>query len=104
MLDSMSSANGVKTVNIRVSRDGHSPAEIKVKKGKSINLAFFREDNHDCGDEVVFPSLLSGEACRSEKQRLFRSPLVKQECCPSSVIGHVQRDAHGCRPGGIEPH
>ena len=46
-----------KTVKVRVTKNGFSPATINVEKGHLLNLVFYRADNEGCGTEVVFPSL-----------------------------------------------
>jgi len=42
---------------ITVSKNGYEPSEIKVEKGKSVKLAFYRADADNCGGEVVFSKL-----------------------------------------------
>lgn len=37
-----------------VSRKGFDPKEITLKKGEAIKLAFYRIDEENCADEVVF--------------------------------------------------
>ncbi|HSK70934.1 MAG TPA: cupredoxin domain-containing protein [Pyrinomonadaceae bacterium] len=44
-------------VKITVSKRGYEPKSIEVKKGKPVKLAFFREDEENCGEELVFPKL-----------------------------------------------
>lgn len=44
-------------IKITVSNNGFEPSEIKVEKGKSAKLAFYRADANNCGGEVVFPKL-----------------------------------------------
>ena len=34
----------------------YEPKSVAVKKGQTVKLAFFRTDEKNCGDEVVFPS------------------------------------------------
>lgn len=44
-------------VKITVSQNGYEPSEIKVTKGQTTKLAFYRADAKNCGGEVIFPSL-----------------------------------------------
>ncbi len=44
-------------VRIEVSSAGFVPAEISVKKGQQVKIAFFRKDANNCASEVVFPKL-----------------------------------------------
>jgi hypothetical protein len=44
-------------VKIVVSRDGFTPEEITLVKGKPLKLAFIRTDAENCGGEVVFKDL-----------------------------------------------
>ena len=45
------------SIKIEVKDEGYSPATISIQKGKPIKLIFLREDDKNCGDEVVFPML-----------------------------------------------
>jgi len=45
------------TIKVTVSGAGFEPEQIKVKKGESVKLAFYRADEKNCASEVVFPSL-----------------------------------------------
>ncbi len=45
------------TIKVTVSNAGFEPEQIKVKKGESVKLAFYRADEKNCASEVVFPSL-----------------------------------------------
>jgi plastocyanin domain-containing protein len=47
----------VEPVKVTVSKRGYEPKSIEVKKGKPVKLAFFREDEENCGEELVFPKL-----------------------------------------------
>lgn len=42
---------------VNVTGPGFEPARIEVKKGKKVQLAFFRADGRNCADKVVFPDL-----------------------------------------------
>lgn len=44
-------------VKITVTKNGYEPSEIKVTKGQTTKLAFYRADAKSCGGEVIFPSL-----------------------------------------------
>lgn len=44
-------------VKVTVSKRGYEPKSIEVKKGQPVKLAFFREDEENCGEEIVFPKL-----------------------------------------------
>ena len=44
-------------IKIMVSGAGFEPAQIKVKKGQMVKLAFYRVDAKNCAGEVVFPDL-----------------------------------------------
>lgn len=44
-------------IKVTVSSDGYEPKFVEVKKGKPVKLAFFRKDEENCGEEVVFPKL-----------------------------------------------
>lgn len=45
------------TVRIEVAANGYTPKTIGVKKGQPVKLEFFRKDEDNCGEELVFPSL-----------------------------------------------
>ena len=45
------------TAKITISKRGYEPKEIAVKKGQPVKLEFFREDEENCGEELVFPKL-----------------------------------------------
>jgi plastocyanin domain-containing protein len=49
--------NPSEPIKVTVSTDGYEPKSIAVKKGQPVKLAFFRKDEENCGDEVVFPKL-----------------------------------------------
>ena len=51
-----SAAEPVETIRVTVSTS-YEPKSIAVKKGKPVKLAFYRPDDENCGDEVVFPKL-----------------------------------------------
>lgn len=42
---------------IVVSKDGFTPEEVTFQKGQPLKLAFFRVDEENCADEVVFKEL-----------------------------------------------
>lgn len=44
-------------IKVTVSGSGFEPAQINVKKGQPIKLAFYRTDAQNCAGEVVFPDL-----------------------------------------------
>ena len=44
-------------IKVTVSGAGFEPEQIKVRKGESVQLAFYRADEKNCASEVVFPSL-----------------------------------------------
>lgn len=46
-----------KTVRVKISEQGYSPATISVKKGQKIRLLLTRTDAQNCGGEIVFSSL-----------------------------------------------
>ncbi len=45
------------TIKVTVSKRGYEPKSIAVEKGKPVKLAFFREDEENCGGELVFSKL-----------------------------------------------
>lgn len=45
------------SAKITISKRGYEPKEIAVKKGQPVRLEFFREDEENCGEELVFPKL-----------------------------------------------
>jgi plastocyanin domain-containing protein len=47
-------ANPNEPIKITVSTN-YEPKSVTVKKGQPVKLAFFRPDDKNCGDEVVFP-------------------------------------------------
>jgi plastocyanin len=47
-------ANPNEPIKITVSTN-YEPKSVTVKKGQPVKLAFFRQDDKNCGDEVVFP-------------------------------------------------
>ena len=49
--------SGNEPIKVTVSKRGYDPKSIEVKKGKLIKLAFFREDEENCGNELIFPKL-----------------------------------------------
>ena len=44
-------------IKVTVSKNGYEPSEIKLEKGKSAKIAFYRSDAENCGGEVVFSKL-----------------------------------------------
>lgn len=48
--------NSNEPVKITVSTN-YEPKSVTVKKGQPVKLAFFRQDEDNCGDEVIFPKL-----------------------------------------------
>lgn len=46
----------VETIKVSVSTR-YEPKSIEVKKGQPLRLAFYRQDDKNCGGEVVFPKL-----------------------------------------------
>jgi plastocyanin domain-containing protein len=49
-------ANASEPIKITVATN-FEPKSVEVKKGQPVTLAFFRKDEKNCGDEVVFPKL-----------------------------------------------
>lgn len=49
-------ANPNEPIKITVSGN-YEPKSVEVKKGQPVKLAFFRKDENNCGDELVFPKL-----------------------------------------------
>jgi len=45
------------TARIMVTKEGFSPATVRLKAGTPAKLTFFRTSNETCATEVVFPSL-----------------------------------------------
>lgn len=46
-------AGGVQTVRVTV-KDGYSPANLEVVKGKPVRIEFFRDETNPCSETVVF--------------------------------------------------
>lgn len=44
-------------LKITVTKDGFTPEEITFKKGMPLKLAFFRADEENCADQIVFKEL-----------------------------------------------
>ncbi|MCB9647090.1 MAG: cupredoxin domain-containing protein [Deltaproteobacteria bacterium] len=42
-------------VEIKVSKDGYTPAEVRAEAGRPLTLVFTRVDANNCGEKVVFP-------------------------------------------------
>lgn len=47
----------IKTVRINISQRGYAPAFVRVKRGQTVRLVFYRADHNNCGEELVFPAL-----------------------------------------------
>jgi plastocyanin domain-containing protein len=47
----------IKTVRINISQQGYAPASVSVRKGQTVRLVFYRSDENNCGDELIFPAL-----------------------------------------------
>lgn len=47
----------IKTVRINISQQGYAPAFVRVQKGQTVRLIFYRADHNNCGEELVFPVL-----------------------------------------------
>ena len=47
----------IKTVRINISQQGYAPAYVRVKRGQTVRLVFYRADQNNCGEELVFPAL-----------------------------------------------
>ena len=54
-------ADGVRTVAIKVSGGEYQPASFNVKKGESVRLQFTRDEKATCGDVLVIPALKINE-------------------------------------------
>ncbi|HLM01296.1 MAG TPA: cupredoxin domain-containing protein [Pyrinomonadaceae bacterium] len=50
-------AQKIKTVRVNISQQGYAPASIRLRKGQTVRLVFYRADANNCGDELVFPAL-----------------------------------------------
>lgn len=62
------------TVRIRVTQHGYDPARLQIPANVSVNLAFTRESNPNCGSAVVFPSLGIRRDLRLGETVLVRLP------------------------------
>lgn len=49
-------ANG-RSIEVLIAGAGYTPDRIEAAPGEALDLVFFREDNRNCGGEVVFPDL-----------------------------------------------
>jgi plastocyanin domain-containing protein len=47
----------IKTVRINISQQGYAPAFVRVQKGQTVRLIFYRADHNNCGEELIFPAL-----------------------------------------------
>lgn len=47
----------IKTVRINISQQGYAPAYVRVRRGQTVRLVFYRADHNNCGEELVFPAL-----------------------------------------------
>jgi plastocyanin domain-containing protein len=47
----------IRTVKIKVDKNGFSPSSIEVEAGHKLNLVFNRTDKNNCGGTVIFPKL-----------------------------------------------
>ncbi|MCC3158415.1 cupredoxin domain-containing protein [Hymenobacter sp. 15J16-1T3B] len=53
-VSAVSAAGGVQEVAVTV-KGGYSPAVIEVQHGRPVQLSFYRDEDADCSEEVVFP-------------------------------------------------
>ncbi len=52
-----SAASAAEPIKLTVSKRGYEPKSFEVKKGQPVKLAVFREDEENCGEEIVFSKL-----------------------------------------------
>jgi plastocyanin domain-containing protein len=52
-----SAAITAEPIKLTISKRGYEPKSIEVKRGQPVKLAIFREDEENCGEEIVFPKL-----------------------------------------------
>jgi hypothetical protein len=87
------SSSEVQEVEITV--DGaYDPAVVHVQKGKSVRMKFYREDNSECTNEVVFKSLNIRKALPTKKTTVVeftpkRSGEIEFVCGEDMVRGKV---------------
>lgn len=43
------------TITVKVSSNGYTPEEIRLRKGQKTRLVFIRTDTQNCGDEIFIP-------------------------------------------------
>ncbi|GAB3832569.1 cupredoxin domain-containing protein [Hymenobacter jeollabukensis] len=53
-VSAVATAGGVQEVAVTV-KGGYSPAVIEVQHGRPVQLSFYRDEDADCSEEVVFP-------------------------------------------------
>jgi len=53
----VATASAPRMINVSVSGDGFSPAEVRIAKDQPTTLVFTRTSDATCAKEVVFPEL-----------------------------------------------
>jgi hypothetical protein len=49
--------NGVQKINIKIKGEGYEPSNFQLKRGIPAQITFLREDEFNCGEELVFKEL-----------------------------------------------
>jgi len=48
-------ADAARSIDVRISGSGYTPPMVEAAPGEELTLVFFRADEANCGEEVVFP-------------------------------------------------